>query len=547
MKDRRTIVALIIIGIILLLMPTYFKFLYGPGPEQVPADSTGAPVQTSPAGAGTEEVAERYTSESEQIVRSVLPAEPSRTGGRILTISTPLYRAELNTQGAVFEQWQLEEYFIKNGEYIRLIPGNAYGPVIEVPIGDVSVTSTEFEFYTDAPESIYLRAGEEIEIELSAELGDGRRLSRRMRFSGDTYDVKITDGFEGFDASPMNDSYRLMWIGGLEFTEEIRKDDMQYSGFFAFQGGGIQKTKLKKDSVEDQLFGYVDWAALRTKYFAAILIPLDEPFRSVRMIGAAGEVGPARMNLAVDRRIPTGVGGSIETLLYLGPIDYRIFRGYNVELQQMMDFGWSIIRPISKLSLLIFTFLYQYIPNYGLVIVIFSVLVKILVFPLTRKFWVSMSAMQELAPKMQEIKEKYKDNPEKMNRKIMNLYKENKVNPLGGCFPMLLQMPIFYALFVILRTTIELRGAPFILWIQDLSVMDPYMVLPGLMSLTMLVQQRAQMKDPRQRPMAIIMPVMFFFLFRSFPAGLTLYWTLFNVLSILQTELIHKRPEKAAD
>jgi YidC/Oxa1 family membrane protein insertase len=156
-----------------------------------------------------------------------------------------------------------------------------------------------------------------------------------------------------------------------------------------------------------------------------------------------------------------------------------------------------------------------------------------------------MHAMQELAPKMQEIREKYKDDPEKMNKKIMNLYKENKVNPLGGCFPMLLQMPIFYALFIILRTTIELRGAPFVLWIQDLSMMDPYMVLPGLMALTMLVQQRAQMKDPRQRPMAIIMPIMFFFLFRSFPAGLTLYWTLFNILSIFQTEFIHKKPEKA--
>lgn len=546
MNDRRSIAALIIIGIMLLLMPTYFRFLYGTNPQQVPADSTAATVQVGgeetfpPASPGN------IISESEPTITGTESLQSGLVGGRTITIVTPLYSADLNTMGAVFERWQMERFFMKDGEKIQLIPENAYGPVIEIPVGDLRVSSTDFVFESISPNTIWLQEVDTAELVLQADLGDGRRITRTMRFDGTTYDVMIRDSFEGFETTPMNDAYNLLWLGGLTLTEEARQDEIRYTGFYAYQGGDIHRTKLKKETVEERLVGFVDWAALRTKYFSSILIPINGPFRSASMVGAAGEVGPARMSMALDRKIPAGTGGSVETLMYLGPIDYRIFRKYNVELQRMMDFGWLFIRPISKVSLLLFTFLYEIIPNYGVVIIIFSILVKILVFPLTKKFWASMHAMQELTPKMQEIKEKYKDDPEKMNKKIMNLYKENKVNPLGGCFPMLLQMPVFYALFVILRTTIELRGAPFMLWIQDLSVMDPYMVLPGLMSLTMLVQQRAQMKDPRQRPMAIIMPIMFFFLFRSFPAGLTLYWTLFNIFSILQTELIHKRPGKAA-
>ena len=546
MNDRRSIAALIIIGIMLLLMPTYFRFLYGTDTQQAPADSTAATAQV-----GGEEMYPlpspgNITSESEPTTIETESLQSGLVGGRTITIVTPFYVADLNTMGAVFESWELDRFFMKDDEKIQLIPENAYGPVIEVPVGDLRVSSTDFVFESISPDTIWMQEVDSTELVLRADLGDGRRITRAMRFNGATYDVMIRDSFEGFETSPMNDSYNLLWLGGLTMTEEARPDEIRYTGFFAYQGEDIHRTKLKKEQVEARLVGNVDWAAIRTKYFSSILIPINGPYRSASMVGAAGEAGPARMSMALDRKIPSEIGGSVETLMYLGPIDYRTFKDYNVGLQEMMDFGWFIIRPISKISLLIFTFLYEFIPNYGVVIIIFSFLVKILVFPLTKKFWASMHAMQELAPKMQEIKEKYKDTPEKMNKKIMNLYKENKVNPLGGCFPMLLQMPVFYALFVILRTTIELRGAPFMLWIQDLSVMDPYMVLPGLMSLTMLVQQRAQMKDPRQRPMAIIMPIMFFFLFRNFPAGLTLYWTLFNILSILQTELIHKRPGKAA-
>jgi len=157
-----------------------------------------------------------------------------------------------------------------------------------------------------------------------------------------------------------------------------------------------------------------------------------------------------------------------------------------------------------------------------------------------------MHAMQELSPRLQEIREKYKDDAEKMNRKMMNLYKEHGVNPIGGCFPLLLQMPVFFALFQVFRSTIELRGAPFVAWITDLSLRDPYMVIPALMAVTMFIQQRAQLKNPQQRALVIIMPLMMLFLFHKLASGLVLYWTMFNILSIVQTELVHPRKPATA-
>ncbi len=555
MNDRRTIVALLIIGVILLLMPTYLRWFYGtetpPGrPGQavdtlmtrVPVDTLMTRVQEPrPARPGTGHG--ENVSGSESIYRA-----PGPDDGRTITVMTPLYSASVTTRGAVIGRWQLRNYRREGEAPVQMIPYGTRGPVLEVPLGDERINALEIIFTTPAADTIRVAPGEETTLALTGTLAGDRIITRVMRFRGDGYDVNIRDGFQGFTTTPVNDAYRLYWIGGLSFTEpgdRGRREDVTYSGFYGYQGGDIQKTRLKREHAEEQLFGAVDWVAIRTKYFTAAMVPLGDPFRTARLSGEVGEAGPPIMELAADRALPVEGTGTVETLLYLGPIDYSILREYEAGLEGMMDFGFSIIKPISKFVLNLFTFLHEYIHNYGLVLIIFSILVKLLVYPLTRKSYESMHAMQELTPRMQEIREKYKDDPEKMNKKVMNLYKENKVNPLGGCFPLLLQMPVFWALFIVFRTTIELRGAPFVLWITDLSMNDPLMVLPGLMSLTMLLQQRAQLKNPQQRTMAIMMPIMFFFLFKGFPAGLVLYWTLFNILSIIQTELVHKKPEPA--
>lgn len=562
MEDKRSILALIIIGAVLLLTPTYMKLI---NPTEEPAavddylpmsEEPGQPVRV-PDVVTPEQTTQQAPIYSESEVISPTPTLVEFEG---VTIETPLYTADIGLLGAALRGWTLHGYEREGEPPVSMIPVDAMGAVMELPVGDGRFAVTSVTFSTDAPDTIWIEPGVERTITLRAQLDDTRRVIRRMTFNGDTYDFNITDSFYGFETSPLNDVYRLLWMGGLALTElgglalteadrkrrgRQLREEQTYSGYYAYQGGDIQKTKLKKDSVSAQAFGTVDWVALRVKYFTAIMMPEGEPFRNAQMNGGAGDVETARMNVAVDRRLPAGEGTEISTSFYLGPIDYQILRSYERDLDKMMDFGFSIIKPISHGVLLLFTFLHKYIHNYGLVIILFSILVKIVVFPLTRKSYESMHAMQQLSPKMAEIRAKYKDDQEKMNKKIMNLYKENKVNPLGGCFPMLLQMPIFWALFIVFRTTIELRGEPFMFWITDLSLSDPYLVLPALMAVTMLIQQRAQLKDPKQRPMALMMPAVLFFVFRTFPAGLILYWTLFNVLSVIQTEFVHRKPEPA--
>jgi YidC/Oxa1 family membrane protein insertase len=206
-----------------------------------------------------------------------------------------------------------------------------------------------------------------------------------------------------------------------------------------------------------------------------------------------------------------------------------------------MDMGWTLIRPVSRLILAFFVFVHRFIPNYGLVIIIFSIILKIIFYPLTHKQLEATRKMQQLQPQLAALKEKYKNDPQRLNKETMALYKKGGANPLGGCFPLLLQMPIFFALFSVFRSTIELRRAEFFLWIKDLSVKDPYLVLPIVMAVTMFIQQKMTVKDPKQAAMVYLMPAIMFFFFMNFASGLVLYWTVFNILSIIQQVFVERK------
>jgi YidC/Oxa1 family membrane protein insertase len=244
--------------------------------------------------------------------------------------------------------------------------------------------------------------------------------------------------------------------------------------------------------------------------------------------------------------------------VFLGPLDFDVIKKYDVGLENMMSLGAAwIIRPISEYVIIpVFKFLRMFIPNYGIVLIIFSILIKILLHPLTRSSMKSMQKMQALQPMMTEVREKYKDDPQKMNQQIMRLYKEYGVNPAGGCLPLLLQMPILYALWAVFSTAIELRQASFMLWIQDLSIPDVILKLPfriplfninelsGLalmMGITMFVQQKMSVKDPRQKMMVWMMPLLMTMMFNAFPSGMNLYYFVFNILSIGQQAWMNKQ------
>lgn len=237
-------------------------------------------------------------------------------------------------------------------------------------------------------------------------------------------------------------------------------------------------------------------------------------------------------------------GGVNDYYVYIGPKEYDNLKKLGVGLEHIVDFGF-----FSIIAMPLFWVLKQFYSisnNYGVAIIILTTVVRIPFIPLINKSQESMKKMQDIQPRMAEVKEKYKNDPQKMQKETMELYKKHKVNPLGGCLPMLLQIPVFFALYKVLLIAIELRDAPFMFWIHDLSVKDPYYVLPVIMGVTMVIQQKMtpSTMEPMQQKIMMLMPVVFTFMFLSFPSGLVVYWLINNVLSIAQQFYVNSKNTK---
>jgi len=230
---------------------------------------------------------------------------------------------------------------------------------------------------------------------------------------------------------------------------------------------------------------------------------------------------------------------------YMGPKEFKVLEGLNKELTDVIEYGWFTF--IAKPMFLFLQFIQSYVGNWGWTIVILTVFIKLILYPLSYKGMVSMQKLKDLAPKMKDIQAKYKDDKQKQSAHMMELYKKHGANPMGGCLPLVLQIPVFFAIYRVLLNSIELKGAEWILWIHDLAEMDPYFVLPILMGASMFLQQKITpntMQDEMQKKIFQMLPVVFTFFFLWFPAGLTLYWFINNVFTISQQYYINKLFEK---
>jgi YidC/Oxa1 family membrane protein insertase len=228
-------------------------------------------------------------------------------------------------------------------------------------------------------------------------------------------------------------------------------------------------------------------------------------------------------------------------IAYFGPLEMEALKASGHQLERSIDFGFFSI--LAKPLFHVLIYFYGFLGNYGWAIILLTIIIKLLFWPLTHKSYMSMKAMQKLQPEMQKLREKYKNDRDRMNREIMELYKNHRVNPVGGCLPMLVQIPVFFALYKVLMISIELRHAPFLFWITDLSAKDPYYVTPLIMGVTMFVQQKMtpmSSVDPIQQKIFLFMPVVFTALFLNFPSGLVIYWMVNNLLTILQQYFINR-------
>jgi len=454
----------------------------------------------------------------------------------IVVLETPLFRAGISPQGGVITSWELKKFLTQTAENqpVELVYSNGQfpGPLNVQVNGDEAATQRlRHGLFRVQKDFSQLDEGHPTgKVILTHESSDSDLwVQKEITFHYDSYAVDIIIRTRGI-------SENLDLGLGTNFgVVEWGQGFIGLLGSAWMIGEELEKKSPEADAPTLRRDGPVRWLALQDKYFMSVFIPenansLFSKLENERVVSAGIS-------------LPGGSGEQVhKTRLYAGPKQYDVLKSFGIGLEDTIDFGWfiygswSIVKAVAKPLFSILRFLYEYTHNYGVAIILLTLGIKLLFVPLQYKSYKSMQGMQTIQPKVLALQEKFKDNKEKLNQELMKLYKEHKVNPVGGCLPMVLQMPVFVALFNILYMTIDLRQAPFMLWIQDLSAQDPYYVLPVLMGISMVVQQKIMptTMDPTQAKMMMILPVGLTFLFVTFPAGLVLYWVTNNVLTVTQ-------------
>ena len=485
------------------------------------------------------------------VPKVVNPKNLGLTAKTVITVENNLYSVEIsNISGGSFVSFVLNNYIKHDSSFVNVIDAlNVQNLVVSFVSLDGDLVSLDHAWNVlgSGTRRPVLQKQQTVVFETSF---NGYSIKKRLTFFPDTYIIGLEIIFENPEQYVSRGTYGLSWSGGLAPTEKNTKDDYTY-----FKGYALLGDELLGDAAEEgegsktKQAGTTLWTATKTKYFISAIIP------SVPGVGAvvSGVLDGVRPLFTTQLNQNTSASGSFN--IYIGPLEYNRIRSLGLGLEKTMNLGWAPIRPLGRLITWSLTKMFQIIPNYGFVIIIFAFVVKILLNPLTKKSFQSTRRMQDLQPKIQALKEKHKNDPKKLNSAQAALFKSEGVNPLGGCLPMLLQMPILIAFFTIFRSTIEFRGAPFFGWITDLSVPDtlttiagfPINILPFLMGATMFLQQKL-MASPsggaQQKMMMYFMNVFFLFIFYSFPSGLNLYYSVFNVLSIVQQKYLTPSPKK---
>lgn len=483
---------------------------------------------------------------------------------KTITVDNELFTAVFSSRGATLKSMVLKDHLNSDREQFDLVKNADSGALslfFQTRDGKKIDTRDLYFSASDQQNEVVLTGDQSYALTYKLDISSERSIIITYTFTGDNYAIGYDVQMTGFEGLLPGNEYQLEWDGGLLHSEKNHDDEVQNSWASAYMGGSLLKLDASDSSknYREEQSGVATWIAVRTKYFVAALIP-SSPTEGVFLSGShkAGEKFED-YTAALKFSLPADEKTYKESLvLYVGPIDYNVLHSLDVNLEKIMDFGWDwLTRPFAEYIILpIFNLLNKFISNYGLIIVIFALLIKLVTYPLTMASTKSMKKMAALQPMMKELQEKYKDNPAKMQSELGRIYKEAGVNPLGGCLPVLLQMPLLFAMFYVFRSSIELRQQPF-LWAKDLSLPDSILDLgfsiplygdhialfPILMGGAVYLQQKITPTTQTNEQMKIMMyifPVMMLLFFNNLPAGLGLYYLMFNVFSIIQTYYINK-------
>jgi YidC/Oxa1 family membrane protein insertase len=566
--DKRTTLALLLMAALLMIYPAIF--MREPTPEQKPAQQSET--TTAPTPAPSSPAAGTPTS------ATVVPASPKDAPAvpeRTAVIETPLYRAAIATSGGQVKAWDL--HF--RGEKPMVLPGTVEtaGWVVkrpgQAPRPIAFALSTEsIKLDKDTPTG---------ELRMVGEDGFGIRVSQVLRFRADSYVVEHELKVENRHTVAQAVELVQVWTAPAEWP----KAQEQFAGARPIHVARLPQNSLwarreyltkAMDYVgDDRWVGFESGIAPvgQNGVYLTALIPKSkgigvvESRREFKKENESTVLQTAEIGVrAVVPALEPGKVWDGQLQSYLGPMEYERLKALGVGLEKSIYFGgfpfpesWAVhyalptfpMEYIVVPTLGLMRWFYHFVPNYGVAIILLTVITKVLLFPLTVKSMTSMKAMQVLQPQINALRSKHKSDPQRLQRETMELYRAHKVNPLGGCLPMLVQVPIFYALYDALSVSVDLQNAPFIcfgrlfgidFWICDLARHDPTYVLPILMGVSMFVQQKMTpvMGDPRQAKMMLFMPVIFTFMFFNLPSGLVLYWTLSNVLQIAQQKYMER-------
>ena len=479
------------------------------------------------------------------------------------TVETDRYIVELTTRGGTIRQWTLKNYKTWDQHPVQLLPSSQGDFSILFTTADGKIINTRNHFFTTQIPiggKKVLTGDDRFTVEMVLNAKEGR-IVKRLTFKNGAYDFDADIAFEGMQNVVANYEYQILWEHGIKFTEYNSIEETNNAAAYTFGGGTMMEVNASSvgDNPKEDPSGQTDWVATRSKYFAVALMSEDKKASGAYLEGqhlAAADNGAVETYaIALKYPFKNSTAETAKLKVFIGPLEFSTIKEYDRGLEDIMSLGWSWIRPLTVyLFIPLFNFLHSFIPNYGLVIIIFSIIIKLALHPLTKTSMRSMRNMQKLQPLMQEMREKYKNDPQTMNVQTMKLYKEYGVNPAGGCLPLLLQMPILFALYSLFSASIELRQASFMLWITDLSVPDVLIPLPFVlpllgnhisgvtlaMGITMFIQQKQTVTDPTQKMLVWMMPIMMTVMFNHFPSGLNLYYFVFNLLSIGQQYYFNK-------
>ena len=558
--DRKVLIAMVMIMMVLLLdqviSPKFYRPRRKPVPSQ-PGGTAGQPAPTAPSPQGSPQTPASGGSQAGAPAGSSSSGAPGGatsavlSTGAVLTsarvspepietreVKTEHFRAEFTSEGGAISHWTLDSYKDQiRSAPVDLVPPGARALLVIVEAGAraVDFSNVPFRITQDDPlgGALTFEAVDSsgIRVVKSYQVGRDRRLLES--------DVRVS---APPGLGPIR--YRIGWGTPLPITEAATKrEQLQAVALLGTKLESLPAGKLGPNGERIVPPGNVRWVASRSKYFIAAVIPdsgtvSDVVFRSTGSgLVTAWFVGAAPPGTEVVRR----------TRIYAGPIHYETLAAVGAGLDEVANLGWKWMRGVSVLMLTCLNLLHKMIPNYGIAIIILAAATKFLFYPLTQASLRSMKVMHHLQPQIKELQEKYKGDPMKLNQAMMALYKENKVNPMSGCLPMLLQVPVFIALYNVLLFSVELRASGFVGYIRDLSAPDllatiggfPIHLMPVVMTGSTYLLQSQTPVAPAQKGMMYVMPLFMLFFMYTFPSGVILYWTVNNLLSALQQYLVN--------